>query len=540
MTEALEIVIHAGRLLAEPGQPPKASQSLRIAAGRITAVADGFVDPPPGARLIDLKDQLCPARPDRLPRPPDLAARPGLSAAPGRGLRPEDRPRLRAPGAADPRRRLHHRARRRRAQAGGHLRAARRGRRGQGPRAAHPLRRRDPVAHRRPRPGLRLPQRRLRLRAVGDRRLRRRRRLPQGGAHAGRPGRRRHQVRRHRRGALGHPRRRRPAVHHRRDPHHRRDRPPPRPPGRRPRPRRRPASTRRSPPASNSIEHGSFMDDEFDPTFPEDRRLPHPDHHRRHDGAGDGPRRRRALAGPGREGAGGRRAHQGGAEPLLQGRRQDQLRHRHGRRPARPKRPRVRLHGRGGHDAGGRDQGRHGQRRRAARHQRHRRKPRRPASPPTSSPSTATRWRMSPNWSGSASSWPAARCCASTLKRLPTLRPSVIGARRRRKTGSHWAKPPGKRHDRRSARRRRRARTAAEAALHPVRHEAFRTPRGDGGDPPDPASAKRPHPGPGRRPGLAPGLDRRHHQRGPGRRPMPRGRRAGPGARPTTGSPGDT
>jgi imidazolonepropionase-like amidohydrolase len=53
-----DIVIHAGRLLAEPGQAPKARQSVRIEDGRIAAVAEGFVDPPPGARLVDLKDSF--------------------------------------------------------------------------------------------------------------------------------------------------------------------------------------------------------------------------------------------------------------------------------------------------------------------------------------------------------------------------------------------------------------------------------------------------------------------------------------------------
>jgi imidazolonepropionase-like amidohydrolase len=53
-----EIVIHAGRLLAEPGQAPKSQQSVRIADGRISAVASGFVDPPAGATLIDLKDRF--------------------------------------------------------------------------------------------------------------------------------------------------------------------------------------------------------------------------------------------------------------------------------------------------------------------------------------------------------------------------------------------------------------------------------------------------------------------------------------------------
>ena len=35
MAASSEIVIHAGRLLAEPGQAPKPQQSIRIADGRI-------------------------------------------------------------------------------------------------------------------------------------------------------------------------------------------------------------------------------------------------------------------------------------------------------------------------------------------------------------------------------------------------------------------------------------------------------------------------------------------------------------------------
>ena len=53
-----EIVIHAGRLLAEPGQAAKSQQSIRIADGKISAVASGFVDPPPGAKLVDLRDRF--------------------------------------------------------------------------------------------------------------------------------------------------------------------------------------------------------------------------------------------------------------------------------------------------------------------------------------------------------------------------------------------------------------------------------------------------------------------------------------------------
>jgi imidazolonepropionase-like amidohydrolase len=53
-----ETIIHAGRLLAEPGQPPASAQSLRIEDGKIVAIAAGFVDPPAGAMLIDLKDRF--------------------------------------------------------------------------------------------------------------------------------------------------------------------------------------------------------------------------------------------------------------------------------------------------------------------------------------------------------------------------------------------------------------------------------------------------------------------------------------------------
>jgi imidazolonepropionase-like amidohydrolase len=53
-----ETVIHAGRLLATPGDAPKRDQSVRIADGKIKSVASGFIDPPTGARLIDLKDKF--------------------------------------------------------------------------------------------------------------------------------------------------------------------------------------------------------------------------------------------------------------------------------------------------------------------------------------------------------------------------------------------------------------------------------------------------------------------------------------------------
>jgi len=53
-----ETVIHAGRLLAKPSEPPKAAQSVRVANGKVVGVESGYLPPPPGARLIDLKDRL--------------------------------------------------------------------------------------------------------------------------------------------------------------------------------------------------------------------------------------------------------------------------------------------------------------------------------------------------------------------------------------------------------------------------------------------------------------------------------------------------
>jgi len=53
-----ETVIHAGTLLATPGEAPKRGQSVRIADGKIKSVASGFIDPPTGARLIDLKEKF--------------------------------------------------------------------------------------------------------------------------------------------------------------------------------------------------------------------------------------------------------------------------------------------------------------------------------------------------------------------------------------------------------------------------------------------------------------------------------------------------
>jgi imidazolonepropionase-like amidohydrolase len=76
-----EIIIHAGRLLADPGASPQAQQSLRIVDGKIAAVSAGFVDPPEGARLIDLKDRFV------LPGLIDCHVHMTMQLAPGQRLR---------------------------------------------------------------------------------------------------------------------------------------------------------------------------------------------------------------------------------------------------------------------------------------------------------------------------------------------------------------------------------------------------------------------------------------------------------------------
>jgi imidazolonepropionase-like amidohydrolase len=48
--------IHAGSLLAVPGQAARGASTVVVRDGRIEAVRDGHVAPPAGARLIDLKD----------------------------------------------------------------------------------------------------------------------------------------------------------------------------------------------------------------------------------------------------------------------------------------------------------------------------------------------------------------------------------------------------------------------------------------------------------------------------------------------------
>jgi imidazolonepropionase-like amidohydrolase len=48
------VIVHAGRLIADASQPAGGPATITIVDGRITAVADGLVLPPAGARLVDL------------------------------------------------------------------------------------------------------------------------------------------------------------------------------------------------------------------------------------------------------------------------------------------------------------------------------------------------------------------------------------------------------------------------------------------------------------------------------------------------------
>ena len=47
--------IHAGRLLADPAQPPRGPSTIIIRDGKIAEVRDGFADPAGDARVVDLK-----------------------------------------------------------------------------------------------------------------------------------------------------------------------------------------------------------------------------------------------------------------------------------------------------------------------------------------------------------------------------------------------------------------------------------------------------------------------------------------------------
>lgn len=50
--------IHAGRLLDQPGQAPRGASTIIIRNGKVAEVRDGFVTPEADARLVDLKSQF--------------------------------------------------------------------------------------------------------------------------------------------------------------------------------------------------------------------------------------------------------------------------------------------------------------------------------------------------------------------------------------------------------------------------------------------------------------------------------------------------
>lgn len=54
------VIVHAGRLLDRPGQPPRGASSILIRGGKIESIHDGFVAAAshPGARVVDLKDKF--------------------------------------------------------------------------------------------------------------------------------------------------------------------------------------------------------------------------------------------------------------------------------------------------------------------------------------------------------------------------------------------------------------------------------------------------------------------------------------------------
>jgi imidazolonepropionase-like amidohydrolase len=54
---AAPVTIHAGRLIAVPGQPVRGPSTIVVNEGRIVSVSPGHLPPAPGGQLIDLKDR---------------------------------------------------------------------------------------------------------------------------------------------------------------------------------------------------------------------------------------------------------------------------------------------------------------------------------------------------------------------------------------------------------------------------------------------------------------------------------------------------
>ncbi|HEY1960961.1 MAG TPA: amidohydrolase family protein, partial [Rhizomicrobium sp.] len=54
----MTILVHAGTLLARPGEEPKSKQTIRIDGARVVSVESGFAAPKAEETLIDLSDRF--------------------------------------------------------------------------------------------------------------------------------------------------------------------------------------------------------------------------------------------------------------------------------------------------------------------------------------------------------------------------------------------------------------------------------------------------------------------------------------------------
>ena len=58
LADTQPVVIHAGKLLDRPGEPPRGPSTIYVRDGRIERVAGGFENAPPDAKLVDLRAQF--------------------------------------------------------------------------------------------------------------------------------------------------------------------------------------------------------------------------------------------------------------------------------------------------------------------------------------------------------------------------------------------------------------------------------------------------------------------------------------------------